>query len=74
MPTWLIASAAREGLTEPMGERLFRAHVVDGVDVSDAGTLAALTSRWPGSIRRARRSSAAVAGTPPRRLRRSGSR
>ncbi|MDP3890084.1 DsbA family protein [Nocardioides sp.] len=38
----LIASAAREGLAEPMVERLFRAHFTDGLNIADPAVLARL--------------------------------
>ncbi|MEU2289217.1 DsbA family oxidoreductase [Streptomyces sp. NPDC013178] len=38
----LIARAARQGLAEPMVERLFRAHFTDGLHIGDAATLARL--------------------------------
>jgi predicted DsbA family dithiol-disulfide isomerase len=40
----LIATAARQGLAEPMVERLFRAHYTDGLNVGDAHTLAKLAA------------------------------
>ncbi|MFF7261190.1 DsbA family protein [Streptomyces sp. NPDC008159] len=38
----LIARAARQGLAEPMVERLFRAHFTDGLHIGDPATLARL--------------------------------
>ncbi|MDK1474573.1 DsbA family protein [Streptomyces sp. 549] len=38
----LVATAARQGLAEPMVARLFAAHFSDGLDIADPGTLAAL--------------------------------
>ncbi|MFJ8114271.1 DsbA family protein [Streptomyces sp. NPDC096132] len=38
----LIARAARQGLAEPMVERLFRAHFTDGLHIGDPDTLARL--------------------------------
>ncbi|GAA2425693.1 DsbA family oxidoreductase [Streptomyces glaucus] len=38
----LIARAARQGLAEPMVERLFRAHFTDGLHIGDPATLTRL--------------------------------
>lgn len=40
----LLATAARQGLGEPMAERLFRAYLTDGLNIGDRSTLATLAS------------------------------